>query len=249
MHRVPPLAQVYAPIAHVNCKARVPGKMERTTPDVNTDVSLVVAIDAAARQWEPSPSDTVWRKSFYREGGETGPVTSLVRYDAHSSFARHEHPDGEEIFVLEGVFSDEHGDYPAGSFLLNPPGFAHSPRSEAGCKLFVHLRQYGGPGRRHIALDTSSLTWTPSDRANISRRQLYAEDRFPESICLEQWAPGAKVTLGSGVAVIEIFVLSGTLTSPLGVHGSESWIRAPARSAWLDLSAPDGCTLYVRTTN
>src|SRR5437867_2969507 len=222
--------------------------MECTTPDVNTDISVVVAIDAAACQWEASPSRTVWRKSFYREGGETGPVTSLVRYDAHSSFAPHAHPEGEEIFVLEGVFSDEHGDYPAGSFLLNPPGFAHSPRSASGCKLFVHLRQYGGPGRKHVELDTRSMVWTPTDRAGVSQRKLYGEDEFPESIRLEQWAPGTEVTLGSGATVIEIFVLSGALTSPFGIHRSESWIRAPARSAGLDFSAPDGCTLYVRTT-
>jgi quercetin dioxygenase-like cupin family protein len=239
---------VYA--STIDGPATLPGtsKVERITPDVNTDVSVAVAIDSAARQWEASPSRTVWRKSFYRMGGETGPVTSLVRYDAQSSFARHEHPGGEEIFVLEGTFSDEHGDYPAGFFLLNPPGFAHSPRSAPGCKLFVHLRQYDGPGRQRIELDTNSMVWTPSGRAGISRRQLFGEEAGPESIRLEQWAPGTNVTLGRGAGVIEVFVLSGALTSPLGVHRLEAWVRAPGRSAGLDFSSPAGCILYIRTT-
>jgi len=218
------------------------------TPDVNTDLSVVVVIDAATRPWEASPSETVWRKSFYRQGGETGPVTSLVRYDAQSSFARHEHPEGEEILVLDGIFSDEHGDYPAGSFLLNPPGFAHSPRSASGCKLLVHLRQYGGSGRQHIELDTGSMVWMPTDRDGVSRRKLYDHEGFPESIYLEQWAPGTRINVGCGAGVIEIFVLAGTLTSPFGVHGAESWIRAPARAGGLALGAVDGCTLYVRSS-
>ncbi len=92
------------------------------------------------------------------------------------------------------------------------------------------------------------MAWTPTDRAGISQRKLYGEHGFPESIRLEQWAPGTEVTLGSGVTVIEIFVLSGALTSPFGVHRPESWIRAPATPAALKFSAPEGCTLYVRTT-
>src|SRR5882672_2870726 len=176
--------------------------VDRTPPDVNTDLSVAVAIDATAREWEASPSSTVWRKSFYRKGGEKGPVTSMVRYDAHSSFARHEHPEGEEILVLDGVFSDEYGAYPAGSFLLNPPGFAHSPRSEPGCTLFVHLRQYGGPGRPHIALDTGSIPWRPTQRTGIARRDLYGERAFAESIRLEQWAPGTAAIIDAAAVIV-----------------------------------------------
>jgi anti-sigma factor ChrR (cupin superfamily) len=39
--------------------------------------------------------------------------------------------------VLEGVFQDEHGTYPAGSWLRNPPGSLHRPWSEAGCTIWV----------------------------------------------------------------------------------------------------------------
>ena len=46
--------------------------------------------------------------------------------------------------MLDGVFSDQHGDFPAGSFLLNPDGIRHAPGSVAGCVLFVKLRQYPG---------------------------------------------------------------------------------------------------------
>lgn len=72
---------------------------------------------------------------------EFGHTTSIVKYDPGSRFAQHHHPMGEEIFVLQGVFSDESGDYPAGTYLRNPPGSYHSPFSDQGCIIFVKLNQ------------------------------------------------------------------------------------------------------------
>ena len=111
--------------------------------NLNADLSVRAVMHGADMDWQASPSPTVWRKRFYRDGPtEAGIVTSLVRYDAGSTFPTHHHPDGEEIFVLDGIFSDEHGDYPAGTYLLNPDGTSHSPHSKDGCTLFVKLRQY-----------------------------------------------------------------------------------------------------------
>jgi anti-sigma factor ChrR (cupin superfamily) len=39
--------------------------------------------------------------------------------------------------VLDGVFQDEHGTYPAGSWLRNPPGSVHRPWSDLGCTIWV----------------------------------------------------------------------------------------------------------------
>lgn len=52
-------------------------------------------------------------------------------------FQPHAHRGGEEILVLAGVFEDEFGRYPAGSWLRNPPGSVHRPWSEAGCTIWV----------------------------------------------------------------------------------------------------------------
>ncbi|HJR70391.1 MAG TPA: cupin domain-containing protein, partial [Gammaproteobacteria bacterium] len=88
---------------------------------INGDLAVRVAVDTAAMPWTPSPSGTVWRKRVHLVGpAEAGQVTSVVRYEPGSTFHSHAHPDGEEILVLEGVFSDEHGDWPTGTYLLNP---------------------------------------------------------------------------------------------------------------------------------
>ena len=54
-----------------------------------------------------------------RVGGELARATSLVRYAPASSFERHAHSGGEEVLVLDGVFTDENGDYSAGTYLRN----------------------------------------------------------------------------------------------------------------------------------
>jgi anti-sigma factor ChrR (cupin superfamily) len=109
---------------------------------LNMQFEQSVAVNTGEMEWEASPMAGVWRKPLVREAPEHGLTTSLVRFDAGSHFSAHLHPKGEEILVLEGVFSDEHGDYPAGTYIRNPPGSKHTPGSEPGCVLLVMLDQF-----------------------------------------------------------------------------------------------------------
>jgi anti-sigma factor ChrR (cupin superfamily) len=63
--------------------------------------------------------------------------TALVRWAPETFFNPHRHHGGEEIYVLEGVFEDEHGRYPAGSWLRSPHLSQHQPFSHEGCLIFV----------------------------------------------------------------------------------------------------------------
>ncbi|PLL11575.1 allophanate hydrolase [Tabrizicola sp. TH137] len=65
------------------------------------------------------------------------PGVALLRYAPGAGVPRHRHPALETILVLEGVQSDERGDYPAGSLILNPEGTEHSVWSEAGCTVLI----------------------------------------------------------------------------------------------------------------
>lgn len=69
--------------------------------------------------------------------------TALVRWAPGTVFSKHQHFGGEEIFVLQGTFQDEFGDYPSGTWIRSPHLSAHQPFSESGCLIFVkvgHLR-------------------------------------------------------------------------------------------------------------
>jgi hypothetical protein len=217
-----------------------------TSRDTNVDLTTPVIIQAMDLPWHPSPSPTVWRKSLYRQGGEQGPVTSLVRYDADSRFAGHVHPEGEEILVLDGVLSDEHGDYPAGTYLLNPAGTGHAPFSKEGCVLFVHLRQYNGQHRKKITVDTNALTWQKTPVSGVSRKLLYSQQGYPDLITLEQWSSGVSRTLEIKEGGAELLVLDGFLENSQEKYGPYTWFRLPANSGEWHFRSGTGCTIYLR---
>lgn len=206
-----------------------------------TDIQKVAGAELA---WQPSPSTTVWRKRLFHAGSaEAGMVTSIVRYDAGSRFHEHGHPDGEEILVLSGTFSDERGGFDAGSYMLNPEGFRHAPFSVEGCVLFVKLRQYAGLDRERVLLQTATGQWHERG-PGVRSMTLYRSPRHPEHIRLTELAPGAEppcVALPEGE---EIFVLRGELADEHGTHVSHSWLRYPPGASHTPRS-PGGCLLYV----
>src|SRR5213079_1830571 len=180
---------------------------------VNGNLSVRAVADTTRMEWAPSPSGSVWRKRVHLVGpAESGQVTSVVRYEPHSMFPAHDHPDGEEILVLEGVFSDEHGDWPAGTYLLNPEGFRHTPFSEPGCILFVKLRQFAGRQRHHVIVDTNNLAWEPSSISGVDTKALYQQAGFSDVMLLEC---GQAEAVRSGPTRLDSF--SGFLSgSPAG---------------------------------
>ena len=193
---------------------------------LNADFGKLAVAHTAAMEWQASPSPTVWRKRLDLAGpSETSRVTAVVRYDADSAFATHPHPDGEEILVLDGVFSDEHGDYPAGSYLLNPEGFEHAPFSQPGCVLFVKLRQYPGTGRQQIAIDTNAAEWRPGPSLGISVQPLYAEDGHPEKMFLVRFDPGTTYPEHDHPAGEEVFVLEGGIEDEHGAFELFALVR------------------------
>ena len=167
--------------------------------ELNADLTLPAVMRASEIKFEASPSPDVWRKRFYLHGAaESGRVTSLVRYAPGSRFPAHDHPDGEELLILEGVFSDEAGDWGPGSYLLNPEGFRHAPRSAEGCLLFVKLRQYPGPARRHVTIATSELEWQQGEASGVEKKPLYAESGRSESMRLERWRRPRRASVPRG---------------------------------------------------
>jgi anti-sigma factor ChrR (cupin superfamily) len=213
---------------------------------INGDLSVRVAVDTAAMPWTPSPSPTVWRKRVHLVGPvEAGQVTSVVRYEPGSTFHAHNHPDGEEILVLEGVFSDEHGDWPAGTYLLNPESFRHAPFSRDGCVLFVKLRQFPGRSRLHIAVATQSIAWRRSGLAGTEVRPLYSQPGFADSMRIERWAPGANLGRRAYSAGAELFVLRGAFDDEGGRFAERAWLRLPPGAAHSP-TTHEGCELYIK---
>lgn len=213
---------------------------------INGDLSVRAVADTARMEWMPSPSGSVWRKRVHLVGPpESGQVTSIVRYDPDSTFPSHDHPDGEEILVLEGVFSDEHGDWPAGTFLLNPEGFRHEPFSKPGCLLFVKLRQFPGRDRQHVVIDTDKRDWQPTAVPGVVEKPLYRQAGFSERISLERWEPQADLGEIRYEQGAELLVLKGEFSDEEGTYARGCWVRLPTGAVHRPASA-GGCELYIK---
>jgi anti-sigma factor ChrR (cupin superfamily) len=213
---------------------------------INGDLSRRAIVNIHDLEWQPSPGGDVLRKRLHLVGApETGQVTSVVRYPPGAMFPEHGHPGGEEILVLEGVFSDERGDWPAGTYLLNPEGFRHAPYSHSGCVLFVKLRQYPGPDRQHLAIDTNELPWVNGVVPGVESKQLYQQQGYTDSSWLERWQPDASCVLDVERLGLELYVLGGAMNDHERHYAEGTWLRLPHGTS-LELHSESGCTLYAK---
>lgn len=210
---------------------------------INDDLSQPVIVRAANLEWVPSPAAGVDRKMLYREGGEVARATSIVRYAPRSAFPSHLHTGGEEIFVLEGTFQDEHGDYPAGSYFRNPPGTAHKPAAEDGCTIFVRLWQYRQGDDAQIVRQPGEGTAAPLREGAGAARALFEDEA--ERVILEDWLPGASVVVKNDRG-LELLVLSGQLAFGGEDLEFESWCRLPAGRALKARTGPRGARVWIK---
>lgn len=211
---------------------------------MNNDLRSNALIHSATAPWVGSPAAGIRRIILERDGGEkTTRATSLVAYQAGSHFAAHIHPKGEEILVLSGVFSDESGHYPAGSYLRNPPGSAHAPFSDPGCMIFVKLQQFSPQ-------DTTQLAWQlrppgatlPSE---LMTRQVLFE-RPGERVELIQFAQATSLPADLGLQGFELLVLKGELSESRACYPVGTWLRcAPAQGSRLRAEA--GTEVYLKS--
>lgn len=210
---------------------------------LNMDFSQRVVIETAQAEWQPSPATGVERKLLEREEAEHGRATSIVRYAPGARFASHQHPLGEEIFVLEGVFSDETGDYPAGTYLRNPPGSSHAPFSEQGCTLFVKLYQFSRADREVVRIHTHKTPWLPG-QGGLQVMPLHSFET--EHVALVKWPAGEVFKPHRHYAGEEILVLSGEFIDELGRYPRGTWLRSPHGSKHTP-RVEEETIIYVKT--
>lgn len=195
---------------------------------LNMDFSIRLVIDTHNEPWLPSPANGVWRKQLEREAKESGHTTSVVKYEPGSKFSAHQHPLGEEIFVLDGVFSDEHGDYIAGSYLRHPPKSSHAPFSQLGCTLLVKLNQFVPDDNITVRHNTQEGCWL-AGQGNLQVMPLHQFKH--EHVALVKWPKGEVFNAHQHFGGEEIFVLSGTFEDEKGLYPCGTWLRSPHLSS------------------
>ena len=213
--------------------------------DLNADFSRRAAVHAARVAWVSSPMPGVERRMLDRIGDEVARATSIVRYAPNSAFSAHVHGGGEEFLVLDGVFQDEHGDFPAGSYIRNPPTSRHTPRSAPGCTILVKLWQFDPADRTPVRLDTGSMSFLPAPhRPGVQLIPLFRDGR--EDVRLERWDAGARIRMADAGG-IELFVLDGGFVESEETFEPHSWLRLPPGQPLEAEAGMSGCQLWVKS--
>jgi anti-sigma factor ChrR (cupin superfamily) len=219
--------------------------LRETLMELNSDFTRRVVVHGARLPWVPSPIAGVERRMLDRIGDEVARATSIVRYAPGSQFSPHTHGGGEEFLVLEGVFQDEHGEFPAGSYVRNPPTSRHTPGSALGCTLFVKLWQFDPMDRQHVAIGTDSSAYrAAADRPGVQLLPLFKDSR--EDVRLERWEPGAAITL-TVTGGAEVLVLDGAFDDGTEHFEAQSWLRLPADGVLRAKAGALGCKVWVKT--
>lgn len=187
----------------------------------------------------------VERMMLDRIGDEVARATSLVRYAPNSEFSSHVHGGGEEYLVLDGVFSDEHGDYPAGTYVRNPVGTAHTPSIGAeGCTIFVKLHQFAAEDAAPVAIDTTSSAYAPSWVPGIDILQLHEFGK--EQVSVIRWRPNTEFTPHAHEGLEELLVLEGSFYDENGEYPAGTWLRSPDGSFHSPYTKDKPAVVYVK---
>ncbi|MBF8753876.1 cupin domain-containing protein [Pseudomonas guariconensis] len=200
---------------------------------INADLRQPVIVQGHDLPWIPSPQTGVERRLLFRIGQEQARATSLVRYAPGGRFNTHAHPGGEEFLVLEGVFEDEHGHYPVGSYVRNPPGSQHSPGATEGCVIFVRLRQFHPEDRERVVAQmpdqgSQALWHTPHERVWVQQAQ-----------------PGQPLEIANPRG-LELFVLDGQLRGDDFTLRPWSWMRLPPGTAFQAVAGEAGARAWIK---
>ncbi|TNF86875.1 MAG: hypothetical protein EP301_07880 [Gammaproteobacteria bacterium] len=200
---------------------------------VRANLAEPAMVKAEEWEWVDSPQAGVRRVMLDRVGNEVAVATSLVRYAPESRFPDHDHAQGEEFIVLEGEFADEHGRYPPGTYVRNPPGTHHAPFSDTGCLIWVKLRQFHPDDleQKVVALDTQ----IPAGGQIMRQLHAHADEQVAEITA----AAGEAVELPAAAVAQEVLVLEGQVASGSETLSPMSWLRVPAGAGIrLETAAP-----------
>ncbi|MFY0616035.1 cupin domain-containing protein [Shimia sp.] len=210
--------------------------------ELNAEFDARVLVHSDAIDWITSPMPGVDRRMLDRIGNEVARATTIVRYAPDSHFSAHTHTGGEEFIVLDGVFQDEHGDFPEGTYVRNPPTTSHTPGSELGCTIFVKLWQFDMDDRTQFRKQMADELGAPVD--GVAKAVLHKDDR--EEVSYYHLDPGAELTVKEPGG-IEVLMIAGSMSEGGDELRKGSWLRLPEGTPLNAVSGAQGAKVWMKT--
>ncbi len=180
-----------------------------------------------------------------RIGGNMNYETTLVRCKQDREIPTPRHSNGLEIFVLDGMFSDEHGEYSTGAYVRNPNGSCATHRVAAkGSTLFIKSYPFAKNDEQRTVIDTKKATWRPGVVEGLQVLPLHEYEG--EHVALVRWAPHTQFNLHSHRGGEEILVLEGVFHDEYDQYPTGTWIRSPHLSRHTPFTKEEGALIYVK---
>jgi len=107
--------------------------------DIRKSIVSTSKIEWLPLREEGIPYAGIYVKSLRQKKGQNRSDRILLKFEANASYPYHNHPAGEEIFVLEGSCEIENTILNKGDYLYTAPGYKHSVKSEKGCVLLLFI--------------------------------------------------------------------------------------------------------------
>ena len=209
---------------------------------LNEDFKKRVVVHSENTAWSPSPVAGIERRMLDRIGGEVARATTIVRFAQGSQFSEHTHAGGEEFIVLDGVFQDEYGDFPTGTYVRNPPKTAHTPRSSMGCTIFVKLWQFDMDDRNQFHKTMADECANPIN--GIATAQLHRDAK--ETVFYSELDAGA-ILENTDIGGIEVLVIAGSVVENGETLSKGAWLRLPSGQNLVAVAGDSGAKIWIKT--
>ena len=210
--------------------------------ELNANFDARVVVHSGDLEWVGSPIPGVDRRMLDRIGDEVARATTIVRYAPGSQFSAHTHTGGEEFIVLDGVFQDEHGDFPTGTYVRNPPTSEHTPGSEKGCTIFVKLWQFDMEDRTQFRKDMAQELAAPVN--GVATAVLHDDPR--ETVTYSHLDAGATLNI-TDAGGVELLVIGGSITEGGDTLQEGGWLRLPDGQPLVAQAGSEGAKVWVKT--
>ena len=183
---------------------------------INIDYETAIDIDENSISWQKVENCEIYKKIFSKDDDKE---TALIRMEANESFKNSERTNSVEVFVLEGIYSNEFGDFGKGTYLKLPQEQENKIKTTSACKIFKKTN-YEQINKEKVIVDTSKSFWREG-QGNLQVMPL------SEQTALVKWPQNERFVPHTHWGGEEILVLSGTFIDEHGKYKMGTWIRSP----------------------
>lgn len=182
---------------------------------MNDNYETRALINTNDLEWENTQNKGIYKKLLSKKEDEE---TSILKIEENSKLNNNSKINSVEIFVLEGIYKNEFGEFKSGTYLNLPNENEAFVSSNTGCVIF--RKENCDKGVENIIIDTNSTPWL-SGQGNLEVMPLYTQT------ALVKWPQNERFIPHKHWGGEEIFVLKGRFMDEHGIYPKGSWIRSP----------------------